>query len=74
MSCPADCAGVQSGKPSNRYCCGDGDGSGPVDCTDSRCTTGGFACESVDPGGAYCCGDGACEGAEDGANCAVDCA
>ena len=38
-TCPLDCAGQTSGNPANQYCCGD-----DVDCTDSRCTTGGFIC------------------------------
>ena len=33
------CAGQRMGLPENQYCCGD-----DVDCTDSRCTTGGFIC------------------------------
>ncbi len=28
-SCPVDCAGVTSGKPANRYCCGNGVPEGP---------------------------------------------
>ena len=28
-SCPGDCAGVTKGKPSNRYCCGNGEVEGP---------------------------------------------
>jgi hypothetical protein len=45
VSCPEDCNGVQGGNPGNRYCCGDGDGDTPVDCTDPRCTGGGNTCE-----------------------------
>jgi len=45
LSCEADCNGVQSGNPGNRYCCGDGDGDSPVDCSDPRCTGGGNTCE-----------------------------
>jgi hypothetical protein len=45
LSCAADCNGVQSGNPGSRYCCGDGDGDTPVDCSDSRCTAGGNTCE-----------------------------
>ena len=38
VSCAADCNGKTGGKPSNRFCCGDGDGPNPVSCSDSRCT------------------------------------
>ena len=44
LSCPEDCNGVQSGNPGNRYCCGDGGGDTPVDCSDPRCTGGGNTC------------------------------
>jgi|GEM_PF-1905852 len=73
VSCPGDCNGVQSGKPSNRYCCGDGDGQNPVGCGDSRCTGGGNTCTDV-PAVPSCCGDSTCEGTEDAGNCAIDCA
>ncbi len=46
LSCPQDCNGVQTGKPSDRFCCGDGDGENPVDCSDSRCTGDGNTCKS----------------------------
>lgn len=73
LSCPADCNGVQSGKPSNRYCCGDGAGTNPVNCTDSRCRAG-KSCTSVPVvPGAFCCGDLVCASGEDCANCALDC-
>lgn len=75
LSCPQDCNGVQGGKPSNRYCCGDGNtGNDAVDCTDSRCG-GSSQCLSAPapPGGSYCCGNGSCEVGEDSINCAVDC-
>jgi hypothetical protein len=39
-SCPDDCNGVQNGQPSDRFCCGDGGGSNPLTCSDSRCTEG----------------------------------
>ena len=45
LSCPADCNGIQSGNPGRWYCCGDGDGSDPVDCVDSRCYENGNTCE-----------------------------
>ncbi len=76
VSCPADCAGQTGGKPSNRFCCGIGDGLNPDGCGDARCFTGGFACTETPTGsggGNSCCGDGTCEGAEDIANCAIDC-
>ncbi len=74
VSCAADCNGQQGGKPSNRFCCGDGGGDGPVDCTDSRCTTGGFSCTSVPSvPGSFCCGLFGCEGGESCSNCALDC-
>jgi hypothetical protein len=47
LSCAADCRGVQSGNPSNRYCCGDGDGQNPVGCGDARCNSGGFTCSDA---------------------------
>jgi len=72
LSCPSDCNGKQSGKPSSRYCCGDGDGVNPVDCDDARCAIGAWECSDVD-GVATCCGDWVCEGTEDSYGCAVDC-
>ncbi|MGD2115657.1 MAG: hypothetical protein PVG07_11425 [Acidobacteriota bacterium] len=75
LSCPSDCAGVQNGRPANRYCCGDGDGQNPVDCADPRCTSGGFQCtnDPVIPG-TFCCGDATCDSGESCSNCALDCA
>jgi hypothetical protein len=67
-SCPADCAGKQTGKPSGRYCCG----AGGLDCSDPRCSTGGYTC-GTGGGEPYCCGDGQCTGLEDSSNCALDC-
>jgi len=72
LSCPQDCNGKQVGKSSKRFCCGDGDGQGPVYCSDSRCTSGGFECSDILPA-SFCCGDLVCEGAEDSFNCEVDC-
>ena len=46
LSCPTDCNGVQSGNPGNQYCCGDGAGTNPVDCSDSRCTASGYTCDA----------------------------
>jgi len=74
VSCPADCNGVQSGKPSNRYCCGDGDGTNPLPCSNSRC--GGPALCTTTPaagGGNYCCGDAACDAGETCGTCELDC-
>jgi hypothetical protein len=74
VSCAQDCNGVQGGKPANRFCCGDGDGSGPVGCSDSRCTSSGFSCTEVPgAGGSYCCGTDGCESGESCSNCALDC-
>jgi len=72
LSCPADCRGKQNGTPSKQYCCGDGDGTGPVGCDDSRCNSDGFACID-EPAVASCCGDGTCNGLEDSCTCGVDC-
>jgi hypothetical protein len=70
-----DCAGVQGGRPSNRYCCGDGSsGTGAVDCSDPRCSSGSSECTNVPvPTGSYCCGDTTCDLGEDCATCALDC-
>lgn len=72
VSCAADCRGRQSGKPSNRYCCGDGGGQNPVSCASSICSTDGWQCTDTAAAPA-CCGDGVCEGPEDGSFCEVDC-
>lgn len=69
VGCPEDCNGKQDGKPSNRFCCGDGDGQNPVSCSDSRCTSGGYACDDA-PAPSWCCGDAACDPAE---VCELDC-
>lgn len=45
LSCPADCNGIQSGTPVRRFCCGDGDGEAPVDCSDARCVADGNTCD-----------------------------
>jgi hypothetical protein len=74
VSCPADCNGTQTGRPSNRFCCGDGGGQNPVPCSDAQCSSGGFSCTDVPaPSGEYCCGDAFCEGPEDSFSCEVDC-
>jgi subtilisin family serine protease len=72
LSCPSDCNGRDVGAPKHHFCCGDGDGPNPVDCTDARCTTEGWACSDA-PADPYCCGDGFCTGIEDSTNCALDC-
>jgi hypothetical protein len=74
LSCPSDCRGVQGGKPSSRYCCGDGAGTNPVTCADARCTSNGWSCTTVPTApGDYCCGDDLCESGESCASCALDC-
>ena len=65
-NCPEDCNSKTTGKPSERFCCGD-----DVDCSDGRCQVEPYACGPSPP--PYCCGDGVCEGAETVVNCAVDC-
>ena len=77
LSCAADCRGVQSGKPANRFCCGDGTaGQNPVTCADARCTSGGFSCTTTPApgGGSFCCGDLMCDPGEGCGNCGLDCA
>ena len=71
LSCATDCAGVQSGTPADRYCCGNGGGTNPISCSDSRCNAGGFMCGST--GEQFCCGEGTCDPSEDSCLCAVDC-
>ena len=74
VGCPTDCAGQQGGKPNTRYCCGDGSGSGPIPCSDARCTAGGLACTTVpELPSSYCCGDGACATGESCSTCLLDC-
>ena len=56
----------------NQYCCGGGGGTNPVDCSDSRCSTGGDHCrQSIRPDA--CCGDFMCEGSEEVGSCNLDC-
>ena len=71
VSCASDCNGVQSGNPGNRYCCGDGDGSSPVGCSDGRCTGSGNTCGTTAV--QFCCGDGSCDVTEDSCICSADC-
>ncbi len=72
LSCPADCRGTQSGKPSRRFCCGDGGGESPRGCADSLCTSGGYGCTD-EPAGSACCGNMICEGGETSYSCGIDC-
>jgi subtilisin-like proprotein convertase family protein len=71
-SCPNDCAGKQGGKPSKRFCCGDGAGENPVNCGDPRCSSEDYSCSDT-PTGPFCCGDGFCRETEDSYNCEIDC-
>jgi hypothetical protein len=75
--CPQDCRGVFSGSQSKRFCCsgniGGAGGYNPVDCSDPRCTSDGWACTTQEAP-AFCCGNGACETGESSSNCGVDCA
>ncbi len=74
VSCAADCNGTQGGKPSNRYCCGDGGGTNPVACSDSRCSASGNTCTDIPVSpGSFCCGDATCDSGESCANCGLDC-
>lgn len=77
-TCPVDCNGKQSGRPSDRFCCGDGGGQNPIMCTHDDgtvCNAQGFSCTSVPGSGSvgYCCGDSVCEGDENSMSCEVDC-
>ena len=72
LSCPEDCNGKQKGKPSRRFCCGDGDGQGAIGCGDPRCTAEGLSCTDV-PATGFCCGDGSCDPGEDECSCPVEC-
>jgi hypothetical protein len=72
LGCPADCRGQTTGNPSNRFCCGDGDGPSPVGCNDARCTQSGWACDAR-PIDVYCCGDGTCTPGLETAECTLDC-
>lgn len=72
VNCPQDCSGVQNGKPSGRFCCGNG-GVNPISCGDDRCTANGAQCTNS-AGTPSCCGDDFCQGIEDAENCPIDCA
>ena len=74
LSCAADCAGAQKGRPGNRYCCGDGDGQNPVPCSDARCTGGALSCTEIPVSPfTFCCGDSICDPGENCASCSLDC-
>ena len=74
VSCGADCNGVQGGKPNGRYCCGDGGGSNPLPCSDSKCTASGRVCTNVTVNpSTFCCGNSICENAENCSVCGLDC-
>ena len=66
-----DCAGLQSGPQGDRYCCGAGGGFNPVDCSDARCTTGGFACSNVAT--TVFAADGSCDTAQGESAVDTDC-
>jgi hypothetical protein len=72
VNCALDCRGKQTGKPSNRYCCGAGGGEGPVGCEDSRCNQDEWICTDS-PAESTCCGDLVCNGDESSASCELDC-
>jgi hypothetical protein len=72
VSCGEDCNGKQNGKPQNRFCCGDGDGTNPLGCSAPVCSSSGFSCSDVFVPSS-CCGDGACEVGEDSCSCGIDC-
>jgi hypothetical protein len=74
LSCPSDCNGVKSGRSSARYCCGDGSGTGPIPCSDTRCTAKSRKCTDVPVlPTSYCCGNSTCESGENCSLCALDC-
>lgn len=62
-NCPGDCDGRLKGKPSQRWCCGDGACSKQEDS---------FMC-SLDCGLPSECGDGVCDLGEDSCSCESDC-
>ncbi|MDB4307913.1 multicopper oxidase domain-containing protein, partial [Gammaproteobacteria bacterium] len=79
-TCPADCAGKQSGSASKQFSCGfdDGQVTNPIGCgvdaNDDRCIDSGanLFCR-ITPRVSACCGDKLCEGAETETSCANDC-
>ncbi|MGB6849446.1 MAG: M12 family metallo-peptidase [Thermoanaerobaculia bacterium] len=73
-SCPTDCRGYQRGKPSGRYCCGDGQSAAACDDPASVCNSSGYECTTTPfSQGSFCCGTGGCEAGESCSNCALDC-
>ncbi len=62
-NCPADCPGVTTGKPSNRWCCGN------LTCEESEPT----AICPVDCESPSVCGNGSCDWDENPCNCSEDC-
>jgi len=73
LNSPTDCNGKQTGKVGSQYCCGNGVGTHPVDCSDSRCTSGGKLCTMVSPPPSFCCGNATCEGPIELDRCGLDC-
>jgi spore coat protein A len=77
LTCPADCAGKTKGKQA--FCCGAPGGTNNIGCgvdvSDDRCidSRSNWYCREA-PRVQACCGDALCEGAEDIATCANDCA
>lgn len=74
LNCPSDCNGVQTGGNNSKYCCGDGSGTRPIPCSDTRCTAKSRQCTTtpVLPT-SYCCGNASCEAGENCSLCALDC-
>eukprot|EP00957_Ditylum_brightwellii_P158288 12048679-Ditylum_brightwellii.AAC.1 len=57
VNCAQDCAGLQHGKGSNGFCCGEG-GTNSVGCDDARCVSAFTQCTTdLVQGGTYCCGN-----------------
>jgi len=80
ITCPADCAGKQTGSAAKQFSCGfdDGQVTNPIGCgvdvNDDRCIDAGSGlfCR-ITPRLSACCGDAMCEGAETISSCANDC-
>jgi hypothetical protein len=63
-TCPSDCLGKFTGKPSTRYCCGDGECEGDENITNC----------AVDCGPSPVCNNnGTCDSGENSTNCPNDC-
>jgi len=79
-TCPADCAGKQTGSAAKQFSCGfdDGQVTNPIGCgvdvNDDRCidASASLFCRVTERLSA-CCGDKLCEGAETISSCANDC-